>query len=89
VSGEIPEANPPLSAVEQSAVSKLTDGDLQIIDSAILAQSSDRWLKVARVVCFAEDQLRNRFPDLSYIFYAQRLVWLVEEGKLESQGDLA
>src|SRR6266404_5872732 len=85
---EIPQPNPPLSAEEQSAAAQLTGADLQFIDAAILANSSNRWLKVARVVTATEDALRNHYPDLSYIFYAQRLIRLAEEGRLESQGNL-
>jgi hypothetical protein len=85
---EIPVANPPLSAKEQLAVAKLTDADLQVIDAAILAESSNRWLKVARIVTRMEDALRNRYPGLSYIFYTQRLIQLAEQGRLESQGHL-
>ena len=68
---------------------KLTDADLQIIDAAILATCSTGWLKVARVMLNTEEALRNRYPALSYIFYTERLRWLVDEGSLESQGDLA
>ena len=85
---EIPQPNPPLSAEEHSAAAKLTDADLQIIDAAILANSSNRRLKVARVVTATEDALRNRYPELSYLSYAQRLIRLAEEGRLESQGNL-
>ena len=67
---------------------KLTDADLEVIDGAILANSSSRWLKVARVVAWTEKALTDRYPGLSYIFYAQRLIHLVEEGCLESQGNL-
>jgi hypothetical protein len=85
---EIPMANPPLSAEEQSVAAKLTDLDLQAINAAILANSSNGWLKVARVVMRTEDALRDRYPGLSFVFYAQRLIRLVEECRLESQGDL-
>ena len=85
---EVPIANPLLSAEEQVAVSKLTDTDIRVIDAAILANSSNRWLKVARVVSHTEEELRQRYPELSYIFYAQRLIQLVEVGRLDSQGDL-
>lgn len=88
MSEEIPQPNPALTAEEQSAVAKLTAADLQVIDAAILANSSNRWLKVARVVTSAEDALSNSYPDLSYVFYAQRLIRLAEEGRLESQGNL-
>jgi hypothetical protein len=85
---EIPEANPPLSLEEQSAVEKLTDADLQVIDAAILANASTHWLKVARVLTSTEKTLNDRYPGVSYIFYAQRLIHLAEEGRLESQGNL-
>ncbi len=65
VSEEIPQANPPLSTEEQSAATKLTAADYKVINAAILAQTSDRWLKVARVVFRTDDALRNRYPDLS------------------------
>jgi hypothetical protein len=88
MSEEIPMANPPLSDEEQSLAAKLTDEDLEIIDAAILASSSKHWLKVARVVWHTEKALSDRYPGLSYIFYAQRLVRLAEHGRLESQGNL-
>jgi hypothetical protein len=76
MSEEIPIANPPPSAEEQSAIAKLTEADLEAIDAAILAESSNRWLKVARIVTRTEDALSNRYPGLSYIFYTQRLIRL-------------
>ena len=88
MSEEVPIANPPLSAAEQSVVKKLRDADLQVIDAAILANCSNDWLKVARVMAFTEKALNNRYPALSYVFYAQRLIHLAEEGRLEPQGDL-
>lgn len=84
----MPEANPPLTAEEQSAATRLTDADFQIIDAAILANASVQWLKVARVVLRTENALRPRYPELSCIFYAQRLVQLEEDGRLVSQGNL-
>ena len=85
---EIPMPTSPLGATERAAAAKLTAADLQIIDSAILANSSNRWLKVARVVTDAENALKDRFPDLTYRFYALRLADLVDDGKLESKGNL-
>lgn len=81
-------ANPPLSAEEQSAVAQLTDADLEAIDSAIMANASNRWLKAARVVRWTETALNERSPGLSDVFYAQRLILLAERGRLESQGNL-
>ncbi len=88
MSEEIPRANPPLSDVEQSIVAKLTEAELQVIDATILANSSNRWLKVARVIYSAEAALKDRHLGLTYIFYAERLIRLTEEGHLESQGNL-
>ena|SRR5438105_853273 len=89
MSEEIPEANPPLTDDEQLIAAKLTDADLQIIDAAILASSSERWQKVAKVVALTLNDLRNRYPELSYVFYAHCLCRLVDEGRLESQGNVS
>jgi hypothetical protein len=88
MSEEIPEANRSLTPAENSAVVKLSDADLQVIDDAILTNCAQKWLKVARVVTLTEDALKGRYPDLSYIFYSQRLIHLAAEGHLESQGNL-
>jgi len=88
MSEEIPQANPPLSVEERAVVAKLTETDLEKIDVAILANVSTSWLKVARVVAFTDSALRDRYPGLSYIFYAQRLIHLAETGRLESQGNV-
>jgi hypothetical protein len=89
MSEEIPIANPPLTAKEQSAIAKLSDMDLKVVDSEILARSAHHWLKVTRVVLPTVNALSNRYPDLSYIFYTQRLSHLVADGRLEAKGDLA
>src|SRR5688572_22739893 len=89
MSEEIPQANPPLSAKEQSAVARLNPAELQAIDAVILANASERWLKVARVVISTADALEQQHPGLSYIFYAQRLCKLAAAGRLESKGNLA
>jgi hypothetical protein len=85
---EMPMANPPLTAEEKSVAAKLSDADVQAIDATILANSSDRWYKVARVVGSTEDALKLRYPGLSYVFYAHRLCQLVDERRLDSQGDV-
>ncbi len=88
MSEEVPQLNRPLTAEEQAVVAGLTDAALQIIDAAILAETSDRWLKVARVVGRTADALSHRHPQISYSFYAQRLRRLVETGFLESRGNI-
>jgi hypothetical protein len=88
VSDEIPREIPPLSPAEQTIAERLTAADLEIIDATIMANCSARWLKVARIVSYTEETLRARYPGLSYIFYTERLSWLVEQGRLESKGDV-
>jgi hypothetical protein len=85
---EVPMANDPLTAEEQLLASKLGEADLREIDATILAHSADRWLKVARVVLHASEALENRFPGLTYVYYAERLRHLVRAGHLDSQGNL-
>ena len=89
MSKEIPIADPPLSTEEQLAASRLSDADLDVIDAAVLAGSSDRWRKVAWVVVLTKDALVDRYPDLSHTFFAQRVSRLVDEGHLESHGNLS
>lgn len=84
---EVPSPNPPLSESERSASEKLSDAELREIDEAILSESSDRWLKIARVVGDVQRRLRNVFPELSYLFYSERLICLIEKGELEVQGN--
>jgi len=86
---DVPIANPPLSPEESLAVAGLSDADIQTIDATILANSSGGWFKVARVVSMTEDALQHQYPGLSYVFYAQRLCQLADDGRLESQGDLS
>jgi pimeloyl-ACP methyl ester carboxylesterase len=80
--------DPPLDVEQSMRVSKLTQEDLWDIDREILTQSARSWRKVARIVGQAMDKLSPRIPDVSDVYYAQRVRHLVEIGKLESQGDL-
>jgi hypothetical protein len=64
----------------------LNGGDRLVIEAAILAECSERWRKVARVVTRTEDVLKTRYPGLTFHFYTEYLSLLVEEGRLDSQG---
>jgi len=83
---ETPMENPPLSAEEQSVAARLNDADRKVIEASILANCSERWLKVARVVSRTEDALKTRYPGLTYVFYTECLCRLVDEKRLDSQG---
>jgi hypothetical protein len=80
--------DPPLDVEQSLRVSKLSQDDLWDIDREILTQSARSFRKVARVVGQVMDKLSTRIPDVPDIYYAQRVRYLVEIGKLESQGDL-
>ena len=86
---EVPIPNPPLSAEEASAVSRLSSEQLIAIDNAILSCSAPHWQKVARMVTLIEKKLASEFPQLTYVFYANRIRVLAGQGRLESQGDLS
>jgi Protein of unknown function len=77
-----------LTADEQEVVSSLSASDIELIDSALLADCASSWRKVARVVGTAIGTLRGRFPNIPVGYYALRVAHLVESGSLESEGNL-
>lgn len=86
---EIPQPEPPLSAEEVALVASLTPLEVGAIDRALLANTRDRWQKVAMVVGKTMGELPNRLPGIPDTYYALRVRKLVEDGALESQGNLA
>jgi hypothetical protein len=78
-----------LTAEEERVVARLTVEDLAAVDDALLAPAGPSWRKVALLVAHAYLELASRLPALPDVFYAQRVRWLVDEGVLESQGNLA
>ena len=70
-------------------VEQLTDAEIQAIDDALLANTSDKWRKVARVVGTTMMELPNRVEGIPDVYYSQRVQKLVKDGLLESQGNLS
>jgi hypothetical protein len=85
---ELPVPNPPISAEEQAAADLLSEQDLEAIDACILRHCADHFYKVARIMGRTQDELAERFPKLSYVFYTQRLKRLVDTGHLDAAGDV-
>jgi hypothetical protein len=85
---EVPIPNPRISAEEQGAVALLGEKDLALIDACILSHCADHFYKVARIMGRTQDELADRFPKLSYVFYTQRLKYLVDAGQLDAAGDV-
>jgi hypothetical protein len=85
---ETPETNPPITADEKAAVRRLTDEELELIDTTILNSVRHDWQKLAMVCFRVHEKLCARFPVFSYSLYAQRIAFLADQGRLEAQGDL-
>jgi hypothetical protein len=83
---EDPVADGPLSPKQQDRVAQLRDDELMAIDAAILRNCSTQFRKIARVVGYAIIELNATIPNVSDIFYADRVRHLIEDGELESQG---
>jgi hypothetical protein len=85
--GPVPDA--PLTKAQRELVESLSEAEIRAIDEALLANVTDQWRKVARVVGVTMMSLPDRIAGIPDVFYSQRLRKLTEEGRLESQGDLA
>ena len=86
---EIPKPDPPWTPEQHAKVALLTEAEIRAIDEALLSNACHRWRKVARVVGTTMSELTNRVEGIPDLFYSQRVRKLVEDGRLESQGNLA
>ena len=59
------------------------------IDEALLANITDDWRKVARVVGSAMSHLGNRRAGRNDLYFAERVALLAERGLIEYEGHLA
>ena len=85
---EIPESYPPLNTEQQALVDKLSDEQVEEIDRLLLENASHQWRKVARLIGRTMMELEDRVVGIPDIYYADRIKLLVENGKLEAQGNL-
>jgi hypothetical protein len=89
VTEEIPKPDPPLTPEQKVKVAQLSEAEIRSIDEALLSNACHRWRKIARVVGTTMSSLTNRIQGIPDLFYSQRVRKLVEDGRLESQGNLA
>jgi len=89
MSEEIPSPDPPLTPEQQARVAQLSDAEIQAIDETLLSNSSHQWRKVARVVGMTMMGYSVHLPSIPDIFYGQRVRKIVQDGRLESQGNLS
>lgn len=78
-----------LTEENRRAIAELADEDLAAIDRALLSQCDYQFRKVAFVVGSAMSCQGGRIQGIPDVFYAQRVRRLVEQGLLESAGNLA
>jgi hypothetical protein len=78
----------PLTPEQLEAVSVLDEAALRQIDEAILGNVTNNWRKVAMVVGMTMQQNAFQVKGIPDVFYAQRVILLVEKGAIEAEGNL-
>ena len=80
--------SPELSEEQKKKVSALTKSDIREIDDILYKNTSSTWRKVARVVGCAMSDFDNKYSGIPDVYFAQRVIELVNRGQLKSQGNL-
>lgn len=78
-----------LTPEQAKLVEELSDTEVQAVDDALFANTGDEWRKVARVVGTTMMELPCRVEGIPDAYYSQRIRKLVNDGLLESQGNLS
>jgi hypothetical protein len=81
--------DPQLTTEDEVEVAKLSESQVQMIDTALLSNTTERWRKVAMVVAMTMNSMPDTLDDIPDIYYGQRVRKFVRDGVLESQGNLA
>jgi hypothetical protein len=81
-----PELN--LSNEEMERISELTESDVARIDNWLLSFAARRARKVAFLVMSAMEQLETEIPSVPDKFFILRVQKLIEEGRLEMDGNM-
>lgn len=81
--------DPELTPEQLKLVEELSETEVKAIDNALLANASEKWRKVARVVGATMMELPCRVEGVPDVFYSQRIKRLAQIGLLESQGNLS
>ncbi len=77
-----------LDGEEQKVVAALSESQIALIDSMLLADCAPTWRKVARIVGTAMTRGPEELAEVPIGFLARRVKGLVESGELESSGNL-
>ena len=73
---------------QKKAIKALTENDLKTIDSALMKNATTQWRKIARIIGMTMMDLENEYKDLPDLFYGERVIDLVLNKNLVSQGDI-
>jgi hypothetical protein len=77
-----------LTPEQEALVAKLSPEAIEEIDQQIISECIEHWRKVARVVGSTIMRFQEQYPELTDGFYSLRVQSLVNDGKLESRGNL-
>jgi hypothetical protein len=76
-----------LTAEQRKMVDQLSEVNIRRIDQTLLSNASTQWSRTDRIVLATMIELDNGMG-LPNIYFIERLEHLVQEGLLESKGDL-
>ena len=88
----LPKYIPPdliLSLEQNLRISRLTLADIARIDNWLLSFATLKAQKVSFLLMSAMQQLLSDYPDVPDVFYVLRVQKLIEEGRLELDGNMA
>jgi hypothetical protein len=77
-----------LNLEQNLRISRLTLADIEKIDKWLLSFATHKPQKVAFLLMSAMQQLLSVYPDVPDIFYILRVQKLIEEGRLELDGNM-
>jgi hypothetical protein len=78
---------PKLTAEQRKMVDQLSEENLRQIDQALLSNASTQWARTDRIVLATMIELDNGMG-LPTLYFVQRIEQLVQQGLLETKGDL-
>ena len=80
--------DPEVTDEERQAVQSLGPEYVAQVDQILLSHAQQRWRKVAMLVGLTMMDAPDHWAGMPDVFYAERVRSLVEEGRLESEGNL-
>jgi hypothetical protein len=76
------------SPEEWALMRQASAAEAAAVDALVLGHCTDGWQKIARVVGASLDDYDARFSHLPYVYMQVRMRDLVEQGRIECQGDV-